>query len=70
MAEMVKLKIESVLFKELIKAGSITMADVEVIQIEPNDFDYSTDTKWLEAKSDSSKAYRKLKEIEFNIRKL
>jgi len=56
------------IFNDLIKSGHLQMNDVDIQQIEPNDFDYSFDTKWQEAKKASSKAFKKLKEIEFKLR--
>ncbi len=66
--EVVKLKMDEAIFVDLIKSGQLQFRDVEVIQIEPNDYDYSDNEKWVEAKSASTKAYKKLKEIEFKIR--
>jgi len=41
---------------------------IEIVNVEPKDFDYSDSEDWKEAKSRSTKAYKKLKEIEFKIR--
>lgn len=68
--EIVKLKMDALVFSDLIKSGHLQMSDVDIQQIEPNDFDYSGDTKWQEAKKASSKAFKKLKEIEYKLRKL
>jgi len=40
----------------------------DIIRVEPKDFDYSHDERWKMAKYASTKAYKKLKEIESNIR--
>lgn len=66
--EIVKLKIDALIFQDLIKSGHLNINDVDVQQIEPNDFDYSFSTKWQEAKKASLKAFKKLKEIEYKLR--
>lgn len=66
--EIIKLKMDVLIFNGLIKSGHLQMSDVDIQQIEPNDFDYSFDTKWQEARKESSKAFKKLKEIEFKLR--
>ena len=66
--EIVKLKIDALVFKDLIKSGHLNINDVDIQQIEPNDFDYSNDTKWQEARKVSIKAFKKQKEIEFKLR--
>ena len=66
--EVVKLKIDAVIFKSLIESHVLKISDVEIQQIEPNDFDYSFDSKWLEARKSSIKAYKKQKEIEYKLR--
>lgn len=42
-------------------------AEIESVVIEP-EFDYSHDEGWNELRKESSKAYRKLKEYEYNMR--
>ncbi len=46
----------------------VLRSEMQVINVEPKDFDYSFSHKWNLAKSESSKAYKKLKKIEFEIR--
>lgn len=66
--EVIKLKMDVLIFNDLIKSGHLQMSDVDIQQIEPNDFDYSDDTKWQELKKASTRAFKKLKEREFNLR--
>ena len=67
--EVVKLKIDVNILTDLVRFGHLKMSDVEIQQIEPDDFDYSFDTKWLEARKASIKAFKKQKEIEYKLRK-
>ena len=41
---------------------------IDIQNIEPEDFDYSTDELWVELKKESTRLYKKLKEREFQIR--
>tara|TARA_R110000772_G_scaffold208280_1_gene318736 strand:+ start:527 stop:715 length:189 start_codon:yes stop_codon:yes gene_type:complete len=41
---------------------------IDIQNIEPDTFDYSSDEIWVELKKESTKAYKKLKEREFIIR--
>ena len=41
---------------------------IEVQNIEPDDFDYSNDSIWLELKKESSRAYKKLKDRQYKLR--
>jgi len=41
---------------------------IDIQNIEPETFDYSSDEIWLQLKKESTKAYKKLKEREFVIR--
>ena len=56
------------LFENLYKAGHIKSGDYILDKIDEPDFDYSDDEQWTQAKSNSNKAYKKLKEIEYNLR--
>ena len=42
--------------------------DIEISEVTIDDYDYSDNEKWSEARKESTKAYKKLKEIEFKIR--
>jgi len=42
--------------------------DISIKTREPKDYDYSTNEKWQEMKRESTKAYKKLKELEYKIR--
>lgn len=39
-----------------------------IVNVEPKDYDYSNSEEWKLAKSESTKAFKRLKKIEFNIR--
>jgi hypothetical protein len=41
---------------------------IDIQNIEPDEFNYSSDEIWLQLKKESTKAYKKLKEREFVIR--
>lgn len=66
--DIVKLKISTPIFNELIRSGHLNINDVDIQQIEPKDFDYSFDTKWQELKKESTKVFKKLKKREFDLR--
>lgn len=66
--EVIKLSMSKELFGKLFRAGHIKSGDYEMHKIDEPDFDYSNDEQWKQAKSQSIKAYKKLKEIEFNLR--
>jgi len=44
-------------------------SNIEILNVEPKDFDYSSDDIWKELKSISDKAYKKVKIREYEIRK-
>ena len=52
----------------LVDSNAITTDDFTLIGVDVNDFDYSKNPAWVAAKQKSNKAYKLLKEIEFNIR--
>jgi hypothetical protein len=66
--EIVKISISKELFEKLFTEGHIKSGEYELIEVTEPNFDYGMDEKWTEAKSASIKAYKKLKEIEFNLR--
>lgn len=41
---------------------------IDIRDVVPEEYDYSDNELWQIAKKESTKAYKKLKEIEFNIR--
>jgi hypothetical protein len=53
----------------LIDSDVLTLSDFNVITIDEPNFDYSIYPLWVEQKKLSNEVYRKLKEIEFKIRK-
>lgn len=66
--EVIKISISTELFARLFKDGHIKSGEYELHKIDEPDFDYSDDEQWNQAKSNSNKAYKKLKEIEYNLR--
>ena len=50
------------------KIPSAIREQIEIIRVEPKDFDYSKDEKWVAAKYESTKAFKLLKKIEYEIR--
>lgn len=63
--EVIKVKISKDLYFKI----PISIRDkMEIQDVEPDDFDYSEDEIWLQLRKESMKAYKKLKEREFNIR--
>lgn len=64
MEEICRIKISMDDLKKIHKQG----IKYELDTVDVPDFDYSKDKAWQELKSDSSKAYRKLKEREFELR--
>lgn len=52
----------------LVDSSAITTDDFQIVGVDEKDFDYSENEAWKLAKEKSTKAYKKLKEIEFNIR--
>jgi len=43
--------------------------EFSIVNVEPKDYDYSENEAWKLARSESVKAFKKQKLIEFNIRK-
>ena len=68
MQEYIKLTMKMTLFHTLFKAGHIKTGEYELHDILIPDFDYSDSEKWQQAKKESTKAYKALKELEFNLR--
>jgi hypothetical protein len=66
--KVIKITISLELFERLFKEGHIKTGEYELDKIDDKGYDYSDDEQWEKAKSASIKAYKKLKEIEFNLR--
>jgi hypothetical protein len=66
--EIVKISISKDTLQMLVDSNAITTDDFTLIGVDVNDFDYSKNPAWVAAKEKSNKAYKQLKEIEFNIR--
>jgi len=66
--QIIKIQLNLEVFERLFKSGQITSDDYQLIAIDDKDFDYSSYPEWEIAKDESTKAYKKLKEIEYNIR--
>ena len=43
-------------------------SNIEILSVEPKDFDYSFDEIWQELKSKSDKAYKAVKKREYELR--
>jgi len=66
--EICKIKISKELLQLLVDSSAISTNDFELIGVDENSFDYSSNAAWKAAKEKSTKAYKQLKEIEFNLR--
>ena len=66
--EIIKISISKELFSKLFRECHIKTGDYDLHKIDEPDFDYSDDEQWNKAKTESNKAYKKLKEIEYNLR--
>ena len=64
MSEIVRIEVSMADFIEIREMG----IDYDLIRIEEVDFDYSKDEQWQKLKSASSKKYKELKKLEFNLR--
>jgi hypothetical protein len=56
------------LLQTLVDSEAITTDDFTVKLVNEDSFDYSSNEAWEAQKKISTKAYKKLKKIEFNIR--
>jgi len=65
--EIVKVTISKDKLQLLVDSDAITTDDFELISVD-EPFDYTSSEVWQEAKKRSTKAYKELKTIEFNIR--
>ncbi len=66
--ESVKITISKELFEKLFNNESIKSGEYELHNVDILDYDYSYNEQWQELKRESTKAYKKLKELEFKIR--
>ncbi len=65
--EIVKLTISKEKLQLLVDSDAITTNDFELVSVEAS-FDYTSSELWQSAKKKSTKAYKELKKIEFDIR--
>jgi len=65
--EIVTIKIAMSTLKDLHSKGLISSSDYEVKHID-EEYDYTDDPTWQQLKKESNKAYRKLKDREYDIR--
>jgi len=65
--ETVKLTISKEKLQLLVDSDAITTNDFELVSVEAS-FDYTNSELWQAQKAKSSKEYKKLKKIEFNLR--
>ena len=66
--EQVTIKISKELLQLLVDSDAITTADFDVKYVNEDSVDYSDNETWQAQRKVSDKAFRKLKEIEFNHR--
>jgi len=66
--EIVKILIPKEKLQLLVDSDAITTDDFDVILVEEASFDYTSSELWQSAKKKSTKAYKELKKIEFNLR--
>ena len=50
------------------KINKDVRSNIEILSVEPKDFDYSFDEIWQELKSKSHKAYKAVKKREYELR--
>ena len=67
--ETVKLKISKDKLQLLVDSDAITFDDIELVSTDEDDYDYSSNELWQLQRAKSNKEYKKLKQIEFDIRK-
>ena len=67
--ETVKLKISKDKLQLLVDSDAITFDDIELVSTDEDDYDYSSSELWQLQRKKSNKEYKKLKQIEFDIRK-
>ena len=67
MSEIVKITISKDTLQLLVDSSAITTDDFTVVGVD-EEYDYSDSPLWLSAKEKSTKAYKELKKIEFNLR--
>ncbi len=68
MSEICKIKIDKQKLQMLVDSDALLTSDFEVIGVDENSFDYSSNPIWVASKAKSDKAFKELKQIEFNIR--
>lgn len=66
--DVVKIKLNEETFNRLVITKALRFNDYEIVSKEPIDYDYSKSEEWQKAKKASDQAFKKLKEIEYNIR--
>ena len=66
--EIAKIEIATETLQSLVDCGVISTNDFKVIAVDENSYDYTKNELWLTQKKVADKEYKKLKEIEFNIR--
>jgi len=66
--EIATIKISKELLQILVDSEAITTNDFEVKIVEESSFDYSKDEAWQLLKTKSHKAYKEVKQREFELR--
>ena len=68
MTETVRIDLHKDQLQQLVTDGHIDVSDFEVVRVDVKDFDYSQHAEWVEQKRVSGKEYKKLKNLEYEIR--
>ena len=66
--EITTIKISKELLQILVDSNAITTDDFELKSVSDNSFDYSRDETWKELNKKAGKAYKKVKDREYEIR--
>jgi hypothetical protein len=68
--EVVTLKITLSAFEKLYNMGLIDLdeKEIKISRIEPHEVEYREDVRWVEFKEKSNKAFKELKQYEFELR--
>lgn len=68
MSEICQIKISKDLLQMLVDSNVLSTNDFDVVTVDENGFDYTLNELWIAQKAKSTKAYKELKRIEFEIR--
>jgi len=66
--EIVKISIPKETLQMLVDSEALKTSDFQLIGCDEDSYDYTDNPLWVAAKEKSNKAYKQLKQIEFDIR--